>query len=79
MKCHTCGGEDTRLAMVARAKGFTSGFHCAINANAFGKVSRCFGDGGLCEFCTFYLAVTEMRPEGIGGRMRRMIKKELVK
>ena len=63
----------------ADENGFNPGIHCQINRANFGKVSPCFGKNGLCEFCQFFLAVTEERKEGIGGRMRRMIKKELVK
>lgn len=77
--CPTCGKPDKKpLFMIADEAGFIDGEHCAINRAAFGKVSRC-QNNGLCEWCRFGMAVTELRPEGIGGRMIRVLKRGLRK
>lgn len=67
-QCLTCGQETEEPPWhKARVLGFNPDIHCVVNANAFGKISKC-QSAGVCEWCKFYKAVTQEVSSGIGGR-----------
>lgn len=76
MNCPTCQQPDLRI--FRNAVGFDPAKHCQINRANFGKLSLCPGNI-ICEQCRFFQTVTEWKPVGIGGRMQRVIRKDLLK